>query len=100
MRKSPMNTKVSEEGEGGGAPGTETVIPLKPLEDPQQKIPTLQPIFQPIMEQTPGSNCSSWTEAHAGADFLVGTVDCEVPTLEQSVPKEHGEDPCRRRGTK
>ena len=52
-----------------------------------EQISTLQPMLQPMFEQSPDRNSSPWREAHAGADFLVGTAAHGGPTLEQSFPE-------------
>ena len=64
-RNSSADTKVSEEGEGGGAPGTGAEIPLQPVVKTmvRQAVP-LQPM-----------------DVHGGADIHLQPV--EDPTLEQ-----------------
>ena len=64
-RNSSADTKVSEEGEGGGAPGAGAEIPLQPMVKTmvRQAVP-LQPM-----------------EVHGGADIHLQPM--EDPTLEQ-----------------
>ncbi|KAK4819386.1 hypothetical protein QYF61_003657 [Mycteria americana] len=68
MRNNSADTKVSEEGEGGGAPGTRAEIPLQPLVQTmvRQAVP-LQPM-----------------EVHGGADIHLQTMEDPMPeqTLE------------------
>ncbi|GAB0176471.1 hypothetical protein GRJ2_000112300 [Grus japonensis] len=68
-RNNPADTKVSEEGGRGGAPGTKAEIPLQPIEKTmvRQAVP-LQPM-----------------EVNGGADIHLQPV--EDPMLEQSVPE-------------
>jgi len=116
------DTKVSEEGEGGGAPGAGAEIPLQPVEQTMvRQAAPLQPMevhggadlhLQPV-EGTPrrsrgmpegvcdpvGSPC--WSRllagpvergAHTGAGLLAGLVTPWGPMLEQPVPE--GLQPC------
>ncbi|KAK4828110.1 hypothetical protein QYF61_023472 [Mycteria americana] len=74
-RNNSADTKVSEEGGGGGAPGTGAEIPLQPVVKTmvRQAVP-LQP-----------------TEVHGGADIYLQPV--EDPMLEQVDAPEGGCDP-------
>ena len=58
------DTKVNEEGWGGGAPGAGAEIPL-------------QPVVQPMVRQL----CPAPMEVHGGADLHLQPM--EDPTLEQ-----------------
>ncbi|GAB0190217.1 acid sphingomyelinase-like phosphodiesterase 3b [Grus japonensis] len=73
-RNNSTDTKVSEEGGGGGAPGAGTEIPLQPVEKTmvKQAVP-LQPM-----------------EVHSGADIHLQPV--EDPTPEQVDVSEGGCD--------
>ncbi|GAB0207967.1 hypothetical protein GRJ2_003262400 [Grus japonensis] len=53
---SDADTKVSEEGGGGGAPGTGTEIPLQPVEKTMvRQAVHLQPVEDPTLEQVEAS---------------------------------------------
>ncbi|KAJ7416872.1 protein pxr1-like [Willisornis vidua] len=51
QRQSPEDTKISEEGEGGGAPGTRAEIPLQPMEIHGGAEIHLQPMENHMREQ-------------------------------------------------
>ncbi|GAB0207488.1 hypothetical protein GRJ2_003214500 [Grus japonensis] len=101
-RNNYADTKVSEEGEGGGAPGAGEKIPLQPVVKSavMQVVPLqpmevhggadihLQPVKDPTLEQMdmPKGDCdpvgtSSWTRSWQDLWSSGG------PTLEQSVPE-------------
>ena len=64
-RNNPADTKVSEEGGGGGAPGARVEIPLQPVVKTMvRQVVPLQPM-----------------EVHGGADIHLQSV--EDPMLEQ-----------------
>ena len=71
-RNNPADTKVSEEGGGGGAPGAGAEIPLQPVVKTmvRQAVP-LQP-----MEEHSGADIHTAAEGgpHAGAGLLAGLV--------------------------
>ena len=74
-RNNSADTKVSEEGGGGGAPGTRAEIPLQPLVKTMvRQAVSLQPM-----------------EVHGGADIHLQPV--EDPTLQQVDVPEGGCDP-------
>ncbi|GAB0209117.1 AN1-type zinc finger protein 5-like [Grus japonensis] len=97
---SDSDTKVSEEGGGGGAPGTGAEIPLQPMVKTmvRQAIPLqpmevnsgadihLQPEEDPTLEQveTPEGGCDP-VGSPRWSKLLAGPVDLwkEEPTLEQ-----------------
>ncbi|GAB0181411.1 hypothetical protein GRJ2_000606400 [Grus japonensis] len=99
-RNNSADTKASEEGGGGGAPGARAEIPLQPLEKTmvRQAVPLqpmkvhgradihLQPMEDPVLEQvkTPEGGCDSVGSPH-WSRLLAGPVDPwrEEPTLEQ-----------------
>ena len=74
-RNNSSDTKVSEEGAGGGAPGTKSEFPLQPMEKTmvRQAVP-LQPV-----------------EVHGGAVIHLQPLD--HPTPEQVKVPEGGCDP-------
>jgi len=99
-RNNSADTKVSEEGGGGGAPGSGADIPLQPVERTvvRQAVPLqpmevhggadlhLQPMEDPTPEQVdvPKGGCDSM-ESPRWSRLLPGPVDPwrEEPTLEQ-----------------
>jgi len=64
-RINSADTKVSEEGGGGGAPGTGAEIPLQPVEQTmvRQAVPCSP--WRSMVEQI--STCSLWKGPHARA---------------------------------
>lgn len=47
----PVNTKVIEEGRGGGAPGAGAGIPPQPIDTMVKQLSTLQPVENPPSEE-------------------------------------------------
>ncbi|KAM9591242.1 uncharacterized protein ACIBXB_006115 [Morphnus guianensis] len=77
-RNNPADTKVSEEGGGGGAPGAEAEIPLQPVVKTMvRQVVPLQPM-----------------EVNGGADIHLQPL--EDPTPEQVDVPDGGCDPIRR----
>ena len=62
MRHSSADTKVSEEGGGGGAPGARAEIPL-------------QPVVQPMVRQP----CPAPREGNGGADLHLQPGEDPMP---------------------
>ncbi|GAB0207086.1 hypothetical protein GRJ2_003174200 [Grus japonensis] len=99
-RNNSADTKVSEEGRGGGAPGIGGEIPLQPMEKTmvRQAVPLqpleddggadihLQPMEDPMLEQLkiPEGGCDPMGSPH-WSRLLAGPVDPwrEEPTPEQ-----------------
>ncbi|PKU37806.1 hypothetical protein llap_11890 [Limosa lapponica baueri] len=104
-RNSPIDTKVSEERGGDGAPGTRAKIPLKPMKDHSGTnihaathggphagtggyvLKEAVAHGKSISERAPDRNWGLLGAAHAGTGFLAGLVTCGRPILEQSVPE-------------
>jgi len=62
-RNNYADTKVGEEGGGGGAPGAKAEIPLKPTVKTKEAVA----FGDPMLEQAPGRSCSLRRGACIGA---------------------------------
>lgn len=52
MKDIPVDSKVGEEGKGGGAPGARTQIPVQPMEETTvEQVSTLRPVEDPTPEK-------------------------------------------------